>query len=142
MTKKKKTETKKKINSKSKGKRGERYVAKRLREYGFDAKRGVQYQGSPDSPDVIGLRGVHIEVKFTERLNMWSALEQSKRDAGEGEVPVVMFKRNRSDVYVTMPLDDFVDFYKAWIREKTGAEQQGLQGYGQVPERTEPVEKH
>ena len=108
-----------KINSKDKGKRGERYVAKLLREYGYDAKRGVQYQGSPNSPDVTGLPKVHIEVKFTEKLNIWNALEQSKRDSGDDEIPVVMFKRNRTQVYVAMPFDEFVEMYKAWEREQT-----------------------
>ena len=40
-------------------------------------------------------------------------------------------------------IDEYLfHFYKAWIREKTDAEQQGLQGCGQVPERTESVEKY
>lgn len=109
-----------KINSKDKGKRGERYVAKLLREYGYDAKRGVQYQGSPNSPDVTGLPKVHIEVKFTEKLNIWNALEQSKRDSGENEIPVVMFKRNRTQVYVALPFDEFMEMYKAWESVEKG----------------------
>ncbi len=134
---------KKKINSRDKGARFERELAKKLRGYGFEAERGCQHAGGKDSPDIkTNMIGIHIEAKNTEHLNMWNALEQSKRDAGENEVPVVMFKRNRSEVYVAMPLDDFVDFYKAWIREKRDAEQQGLQGYGQVPERTESVEEY
>ena len=112
-----------KINSKEKGKRGERLVAKILREHGYDAKRGVQYQGSPDSPDVVGLLGVHIEVKFTEHLNIWSALEQSERDAGEGELPTVVFKRNRSKVYVAMEVE-------RWLEERR--QNNGNDGTGYV----------
>lgn len=104
------------MNSKDKGKRGERHVAKILREHGYDAKRGVQYQGSPDSPDVVGLPGVHIEVKFTEHLNIWNALAQSERDAGADEMPIVIFKRNRSKVYVAMSFEDYIALYKAWER--------------------------
>lgn len=99
------------MNSKDKGKRGERHIAKVLRERGYDAKRGVQYQGSPDSPDVIGLPGVHIEVKFTEHLNIWQALAQSERDAGENEIPVVVFKRNRSGDYIALSFGDFLDVF-------------------------------
>ena len=102
------------INSKDKGKRGERHVAQMLREYGYDAKRGVQYQGSPDSPDVIGLPKVHIEVKFTEKLNLWNALAQSENDAGADEMPIVVFKRNRSKDYVALKFTDFMELYKAW----------------------------
>ena len=68
------------MNSKDKGKRGERMAAAKFREHGFDARRGVQYSGGPDSPDVVGPEGLHIEVKFTERLRLWDALAQSKRD--------------------------------------------------------------
>lgn len=103
-----------KINSKQKGKRGERIVAKKLQEYGYDARRGQQYAGIHGDADVVGLPHVHIEVKFTERLNVWNALAQSIRDAKENEVPTVFFKKNRSDIYVAMPFDEFMEMYKAW----------------------------
>lgn len=90
-----------------------------IREYGFEAERGCQHAGGRDSPDVkTNMKGLHIEAKHVERLNMWDALEQSKRDAGENEVPVVMFKRNRTGVYVAMPFGSFMDFYKAWLKEQ------------------------
>lgn len=107
------------INSKDKGKRGERHVVKALRKYGYDARRGVQYQGSPDSPDVTGLPKTHIEVKFTEKLNVWNALAQSERDAGEDEVATVFFKRNRSKIYVAMSMENFMEMYEAWIEKKS-----------------------
>lgn len=99
------------MNSKRKGKNGELHVAKVLREHGFDAKRGVQYQGSPDSPDVVGMPGIHIEVKNTEHLNIWSALAQAERDCGDN-IPIVVFKRNRSKDYVALSLEDFIAIYK------------------------------
>ena len=43
------------MNSRTKGKRGELELAKALRLYGYDARRGQQYHGGADSPDVIGL---------------------------------------------------------------------------------------
>lgn len=103
-----------KINSKDKGKRGERMFAKLLREHGYDAKRGVQYQGSPDSPDVIGLHGIHIEVKFTDKLRLYSAIEQSKRDAGESEMPIVAHKRSRDEWLITMRFTDWIKLFKAY----------------------------
>lgn len=106
------------VNSRDKGARYERQLAKMIREYGYEAERGCQHSGGKDSPDVkTSMRGIHIEAKNVEHLNVWNALEQSKRDAGEGEVPVVMFKRNRSKTYVAMPFGDFMEMYKAW--EKT-----------------------
>lgn len=83
------------INSRQKGAAGEREIAKILREqYGYtDAKRGCQFKGGPDSPDVNGVDGLHIEVKRVEKLNIEDAMQQSIRDAGENEVPVSFTER-------------------------------------------------
>ena len=87
------------VNSKKKGARGERDCSQFLREHGFDsARRGVQYSGGPESPDVVGVPGVHIEVKFTEALRLYDALDQSKRDAGKYEIPVVFQDERLSTV--------------------------------------------
>ena len=94
-----------------KGKRGERELAAVLRSYGYDCRRGVQYHGGPDSEDVIGLPGVHIECKRVERLNIRQAMAQSAGDAGPEEIPVVCHRRNRSEWLVTMRLDDWIRLY-------------------------------
>ena len=107
------------INSKQKGAKFERKIAEILRGYGYEAERGCQHAGGKDSPDVKhNMPHLHIEAKNVERLNIWNALEQSKRDASEDDMAVVMFKRNRSDIYVAMSLDDFMDLYKAWEKEQ------------------------
>lgn len=81
--------------SKRKGKTGEREVAELLRQAGFAARRGQQFSGGGDSPDVVhDLPGVHIEVKRTERLAMWDALAQAGRDAPPGAVPTVFHRAN------------------------------------------------
>ena len=98
--------------SREKGKRGEREVANILKEHGYDAKRGVQYQGSPDSPDVVGLPGVHIEVKRVEAFNLYKALEQSKDDSGDGEMPVVVHRKNGKDWVAVLSLEDFLKLYE------------------------------
>ena len=109
-----------KIDSRAKGARFERQLAKMIRERGYEAERGCQHSGGKDSPDVKhNMHRIHIEAKDVEKLNIWHALEQSKRDSGEGEIPVVMFKRNRTQVYVAMPFDEFMEMYKAWEREQT-----------------------
>lgn len=98
--------------SREKGKRGERELAKTLRSYGFNTKRGQQYCGANGDADVIGLPGVHIECKRVERLNLYDAMTQSKTDAREGEMPVVMHRKNHCDWLVTLSLDDFMKIYK------------------------------
>lgn len=99
--------------SREKGKRGEREVAALLREYGYDAKRGVQYQGGPQSPDVTGLPGIHIEVKRTERLHLWDALVQSRADAGT-DIPVVFHRANDCPWVVIMDAKDWMELYREW----------------------------
>jgi len=49
-----------------------------------------------------------VEAKNTERLNIWSAIEQAE-SANRDLTPIVVFKRNRSEIYVTLKLDDFME---------------------------------
>ena len=75
------------MNSREKGKRGERQWRDELRAHGFQARRGQQFSGSPDSPDVVceELAWLHFEVKAVERLNIEDAMDQARRDCmGEG----------------------------------------------------------
>lgn len=96
------------MNSKQKGKRGELELAKILRDYGFDnAKRGQQFKGGTDSPDVIGIEGVHIECKRVEKLNIYDAMEQAEHDCGTN-IPTVMWRKNNKKWLVTLNLNDFL----------------------------------
>lgn len=97
------------MNSNRKGKMYEREIAKYLRDHGYDARRGQQYHGGADSPDVIGLPGFHIEAKRTESFRLYDALRQSQRDAAENEVPIVIHRRNDEPSVVIMFLDDFME---------------------------------
>ena len=95
--------------SREKGKRGERELAALLRHEGFEARRGQQYSGGGDSPDVIcgDLPGLHFEVKRTESLQLWKALEQAKYDASENKIPVIAHRRNHSEWIFIIPQDAF-----------------------------------
>lgn len=109
--------------SKSKGKRGERMWAKVCREHGFkDARRTQQFSGgTQDSSDVVGLDGIHIEVKFVEKLNLRNAMAQSEEDAknsGKGEIPIVAHKTSNKPWLVTMLTDDWFELYEAWLKAK------------------------
>ena len=98
-------------NSRRKGAEGEREIAKILRGYGYDARRGQQYSGANGDADVVGLPGVHIEVKRVEALNIYKAMEQSKRDA-RGEIPAVFHRKNGKEWKATVRLEDFIKLYK------------------------------
>ena len=102
------------INSKQKGKAGELELSRKLKEYGYEAKRSVQYNGKDGQADVLGLPRIHIECKRVERLNLYDAMEQAKRDAKNGDAPTVFHRKNRSNWLVTMELDDFMKLYKEY----------------------------
>lgn len=105
------------INSKEKGKRGELELSKKLKEYGYNCRRGQQYCGADGSADVVGLKGIHIECKRVERLDLFQAMEQAMKDA-KGEMPVVMHRKNRTPWLVTMRLEDWMELYKDWEEAK------------------------
>lgn len=100
--------------SREKGKRGEREVASILRAYGYPCRRSQQFCGAAGDADVVGLPGIHIEVKRTEKLMLYDALDQSKRDAKEYEIPVVMHRKNNSEWVTVLPLDRFMEIYREW----------------------------
>ena len=99
------------MNSRQKGARGERELALKLKEYGYDCRRGQQYSGIQGDADVIGLPNIHIECKRVERLNIEDAVAQSKRDAREDEIPTVFHRKNNCEWLVTLPLDEFMKLY-------------------------------
>lgn len=104
------------MNSREKGKRGERAAAHQLRKHGYDARRGQQFSGANGDADVVGLPGYHIEVKYTSsghgKLYEW--VEQARRDSRDGEKPFVMHKKvSKNDRglpwLVTMDFEDFIE---------------------------------
>lgn len=100
------------MNSRQKGAEGERELAKILKDYGYEARRGQQYCGSNGDADVVGIPGVHIECKRVERLNIYEAMEQSERDAKPSEMPTVFHRKNRKEWLVTVRLVDFMNLIR------------------------------
>lgn len=93
--------------SKRKGASGEREAAAELnRLFGVECHRGRQYHGGPDSPDIAGFPGLHIEVKRSQTFNAYAAMEQAKADAPDGVVPVVLHRRNGKKWLLIAELDD------------------------------------
>ena len=106
------------INSKNKGSEGERELARKLQEYGYDTKRSVQYNGKEGQADVIGLPHIHIECKRVEKLNIYNAIDQAKRDAKNGDKPTVFHRKNRCNWLVTMEFEDFMELYEGYINSE------------------------
>lgn len=80
-----------------------------LRGFGLEARRGQQFAGGKDSPDVVceDLPSVHFEVKFVQSGNPYNWLEQAIRDSG-GKTPVVAHKRNNKDWVCVLRAEDLV----------------------------------
>lgn len=101
-------------NSINKGRRGERELAHEINKFGYDCRRTAQYNGKEldSKADVVGLRGIHIECKRVEKLNIDNAIEQAVRDAKD-EMPAVFHRKNGKKWLVTVRLEDFMRLYKA-----------------------------
>lgn len=105
------------INSKRKGAKGERELANKLKEYGYNCRRGQQYNGL-EGEDVVGLDYIHIECKRVEKLNLDEALEQAKRDSNDKQLPAVFHRKNNKKWKVTMELDDWIKLYNEYYSGK------------------------
>jgi hypothetical protein len=122
------------MNSREKGKRGERLWRDEMRAQGYAARRGQQFSGSPDSPDVVcpALPWLHFEVKCVERLNIEEAMDQARLDARQAQpaptalraekIPIVAHKRNHCRWLVTMDAETFFRFLRGDLPvQSTGA---------------------
>jgi len=109
------------INSRQKGARFERLLAYKLRDYGYNCRRGQQYSGANGDADVVGLPGIHIEAKACERMQLYDWMAQAKRDAsGRDELPAVFHKKNNCEILVTMEIGDWINLYREWEAEYNG----------------------
>ncbi len=106
----------KKINSRAKGVKGEHEVRDLFRARGYVAKRGQQHEGGSDSPDVMHtIDWLHVEVKRTEVLSIYKAMDQAISDAKEWQVPTVWHRRNNKNWLVIMDVDDFFNLMEGEI---------------------------
>ena len=100
-------------HSRNKGQRGETAVKDIYRDNGIPARR-VGNAGS--LADVVGVPGVHVEVKMAGVIRILDWLKQAEAEAPEGIIPSVHFRqcsRSRSSGwYVAVPLDDFIGLVK------------------------------
>ena len=105
--------------SQRKGADGERELQALLTECGYPVSRGGS-QTFGQVPDLIGLPGIHIEVKRVEKLNISEAMRQAVADADrfhDGS-PAVFHRRNRQPWLVTMRLTDWLKLYGSEVIKK------------------------
>lgn len=99
-------------SSQRKGAAGERELAALLSAAGYECQRGGSLSFG-EIPDVLGLPGIHIEVKRVEKLNVGEAMEQAIRDSDRmlDGMPALFHRRNRKPWLVTMRLQDWLTIY-------------------------------
>lgn len=112
------------INSKAKGKRGELEFCRLAKENGYAVRRTAQYCGNTgEAADVVGLNGLHCEIKRTERLDIRAAMAQSVRDSeveGRGNIPILAHKKNNTEWLITLRANDFFAIYREWEAGRDG----------------------
>lgn len=96
-----------------KGANGEREVMAILRDHGYPVERGGT-QSYGQRPDLYGLDGVHLEIKRSERAQIWEWMKQSQEDAKRFQdgAATVIFRRNRSEWLICMTLTDWLKLYE------------------------------
>ncbi|MDO4264106.1 MAG: hypothetical protein Q4C67_07900 [Deinococcus sp.] len=100
------------VNSREKGKRGELEFAQALTKRGHPARRGQQFAGGGDSPDVVceSLPGIHWEVKRTQACALPHAAEvlhweaQAQRDAAPNRLPAIAHRWDGCRTWFVRPL--------------------------------------
>jgi Holliday junction resolvase len=101
------------VNSCRKGKKGELEFVHFLKEHDINARRGQQFKGTPDSPDIISdFDKIHFEVKRVEQLRLYQSLEQAEEDARKDQTPVVVHRRNNKKWIAIMDAEEFVELVK------------------------------
>jgi Holliday junction resolvase len=100
--------------SREKGARGERELCSVLRSRGWpDACRTSDGRAQAGRGDIAGgPAGVVFEVRRTERLNVWQALEDAQGHAENGELPIAAFRRSRGGWYAALPLDRLLELLR------------------------------
>lgn len=103
------------MNSRNKGKRGELEFVHYLKDKGIEARRGQQYAGGGDSPDVMAggiFKNYHFEVKRREAGNPYHWIEQAEHDAAGCNIPVVAHKRNGKKWLAIIDMDLLVNLVR------------------------------
>ena len=101
------------MNSRQKGKRGELDAVHSIRQHlslGEEVIRSAQANGKY-SADILGIEGLHIEVKRKAYIASEKALKQAERDCGE-DIPMALMRQDRGEWFVQVRLADVVEFAK------------------------------
>ena len=93
----------------SKGNRAERSLIDLFRAHGWTGARRNFQSGGQGGGDILGgPAGCNHEAKHQERCSIWAWIAQSEADARPTDIPIVWFKRNRSNWYACLPAEELL----------------------------------
>jgi len=102
-------------SAKAKGRRCAQQVRDLLLEYAPLGEKDIFVTSAgetgPDlklSEEALKRYPLAIECKNVEKLNIWAALEQADGHHTEKEIPVVFFRRNRSNLYAALDAESLI----------------------------------
>lgn len=103
---------------KAKGRGFQKEIARFIREFfGLESHDVVSTAASVGGEDIIlsdfakSQFPFAVECKKQEKIQIWSAIEQAEKNAN-GRIPIVVFARNYSKIYVTIDFDAFLALVK------------------------------
>ena len=95
-----------------KGRRAEIELSHLLNSYGYNTRPGEPVSFGREA-DVVGLDGIHLELKRRENPDISAALKQAAADAEHfGGLPVVLTRGNRQRWRAVMDIDTWLTLYK------------------------------
>lgn len=114
------------INSRSKGKVGERQLRDVFREAGFlKCRRGQQFSGEQGNPDVVipEIPSIHLEAKYCQNTALYDWMTQAVNDSNgggivESKLPVVCHRKKHSPWLAILRIEDFIQLLRETDRIK------------------------
>lgn len=101
------------MNSCRKGKVGEREWRDVLRSFGWEARRGQQFCGTKDSPDVVSNNPIVFEVKRVEKFSprdLLNWVSKAKQDQQGLNLTAVAHRTNGGEWLLTFNANDFLAY--------------------------------
>lgn len=108
------------INSRNKGKIGERQLRDVFREAGFlKCRRGQQFSGEQGNPDVVipEIPSIHLEAKFCQNTALYDWMSQASGDADKSArcpspIPIVCHRKKHSPWLAILRIEDLIQLLR------------------------------
>lgn len=91
------------LKSRRKGQKGEREAAAAIRNaIGIECRRGQQFKGGSDSPDIATDSPLHFEIKRLRRIAILAALRQAESESAADRLPLALVREDGDTEWVAI----------------------------------------